>query len=71
MFPEWKQYPQYELWFQSVMHSRGFLKQHVEKQSRGPDSVELLPELQEAIDRAMPYYEKLNRLRRTAIVVCV
>ena len=68
MFPEWKQYPQYELLFQSIMHSRGFLKQHVEKQSRG-DSVKLLPELQEAIDTAMPYYEKRNRLRRTPIVV--
>ena len=24
VFPQWKQYPQYHLWFQSVTHSSGF-----------------------------------------------
>ena len=61
VFPQWKQYPQYHLWFESVTHSSGFIKQDTEKASK--PKVELQPGLQAAVERALPFYDKLYGVR--------
>ena len=65
VFPEWKQYSNYESWFRSVMTSSGFVK-HTGKQEKSSDST-LLPKLEVAVKKAMPYYQKLNSLRMVPV----
>ena len=61
VFPEWEMCPHYQLWFQSVMHSSGFIKQDTEKDSK--PKVELQPAVQAALKRALPFYDKLYGYR--------
>lgn len=61
LFPEWKLYPNYEFWHKSVSTSTGFMK-NTERQQMEP-SVHLLPQFEDAVKKAMPYYEQLKSIR--------
>ena len=62
VLPDWEQCP---AWYRGVMKSTGFEKA-AGKSTVDPD---LLPEFQDAVKEALPYYEKLYSVRRLPISV--
>ena len=59
VFPDWKQYPKYYIWHENVTSSTGF-----KPKKAGATEVTLLPEFLKAVEKAIPYYERLNSVRR-------
>ena len=60
MIPEWEQCSP---WFDHIMASTGFVKPA--GNSAEESLTDLLPEFQDAVKEAMPFYKKLNEVRRT------
>ena len=67
-FPEWKECVYYKAWYGKVMASSGFVK-HAARSTKTSLN-DLPPEYQEAVKHALPFYEKLRRVRSVPNVVC-
>ena len=67
-FPEWKECVHYQAWFGKVIASSGFTKHS--PGSSETSLTDLPPEYQEAVKHALPFYEKLYRVRSVPDGMC-
>ena len=57
-FPDWTDFPHSDAWHGKAINSTGFI---IEAESHRPQLSDLLPQFQEAVVKALPYYEVMKK----------
>ena len=65
----WIFHEQYEKWHGNVMKSSGFLKpDHIDEKSLEAKVAALPQEIRDVIDKALPFYEALHKVRTVSMI---